>query len=82
MRRKEAYCGIHSQMIMTGCECGSGLCSTCLKTHKDICPKGLKARSLKEFKEEYFLNVLFKMRQIEQYKSKLKEDQEKYAQHF
>jgi hypothetical protein len=68
MKRRDAQCSSHQQSIILGCECGLGLCTLCLKQHKEQCPKGYKTKPLKEFKEEYFLSVLFKMRQIEQFK--------------
>lgn len=50
------------------------LCGTCSKSHKDICSKGAKTRSLKEYKEEYFSQVLFKIKQITEYKERLLEE--------
>lgn len=50
MRRREAVCGVHGQLVVIGCECGTGLCSSCLKSHKEGCSKGGKTKPLKEFK--------------------------------
>lgn len=70
------------QPVLNGCECGNALCLSCLKNHKDLCQKGAKVKSLKEFKEEYFLNVMYKLRQVTFYREKLVEDRGKYEMHY
>jgi len=82
MRRKEATCISHKESITFGCECGMGLCQLCVKQHKEVCPKNGKQRPLKEFRDEYFLNMLLKMRQISFFKERLADDLDKYAEHF
>ena len=74
MRRSDLLCLQHGQPILAGCDCGTSLCQQCNKSHKEQCTKGFRTRPLKEFKEEYFINVLLKMRQLSYFKEKIIED--------
>lgn len=47
IKKKDATCSSHQQLIILGCDCGIGLCTLCLKSHKDQCPKGGKTKPLK-----------------------------------
>ena len=80
--KKQDWCKEHRQVNESICECGQQLCSTCLKSHKDSCTKTFKTRSLKEYKEDFIAQILFKIKQITEYKQKLLEEKKLYSDHF
>lgn len=58
------------------------LCGVCVKNHKELCPKSAKTKGLKEFKEEFFSQIYFRIKQITEYKEKLQEEKKSYEFHF
>jgi hypothetical protein len=72
----------HKLVLESICECGTLLCAGCLRTHREACPKTMKTKTLKEHKEEYFSQVLFKLKQITEFKEKLQLDKTDYLTHF
>jgi hypothetical protein len=81
-RKKEEWCKEHKLVLESICECGALLCLGCLKGHKEGCSRTMKTKTLKEYKEEYFSQVLFKIKQITEFKEKLQLDKKDYQGHF
>lgn len=83
MRNKDELCYEHKQVYELVCECGQFLCGGCVKNHKDGCLKpGSKTKPIKEYKEEYFSQILYKIKKITEYKEKLQDDKKEYGEHF
>ena len=58
------------------------LCGVCCKGHKENCLKTGKTKTIKEYKDEFFSQIYFKIKQITEYKDKLLGQKKSYEDHF